>query len=95
MCYSYCNKEADLVDISLECVSAITNTGFAAVDPTTITTAIEIILMILMYIGRIGQMALVTIFVNDEPVEVTATYNDYYKTYGYYTFGEVVNEKTK
>lgn len=34
-------------------------------------------------------------FVNDEPVEVTATYNDYYKTYGYYTFGEVVNEKTK
>lgn len=34
-------------------------------------------------------------FVNDETVEVTATYNDYYKTYGYYTFGEVVNEKTK
>lgn len=34
-------------------------------------------------------------FVNDETVEVTATYNNYYKSYGYYTFGEVVNEKTK
>lgn len=74
MCYSYCNKEADLVDIALECVSAITNTGFAAVDPTTITTAIEIILMILMYIGRIGPMALVTIFVNDEPVDKLVEY---------------------
>ena len=34
-------------------------------------------------------------FVNDETVEVTATYNECYKAYGFYTFGEVVNEKTK
>ena len=33
-------------------------------------------------------------FVNDEPVEVTATYNEHYKLYGYYSFGKVL-QKTK
>ena len=33
-------------------------------------------------------------FVNTEKVKVTATYNESYGSYGYYTFGEVV-EKTK
>ncbi len=32
-------------------------------------------------------------FVNTETVEVTATYNEYYDTNGYYTFGTVVEEK--
>lgn len=31
-------------------------------------------------------------FVNIEPVKVTATYNTYYHTYGYFTFGEVVTK---
>lgn len=74
MSYSYCNKEAEIVDIALECVSAVTNTGFAAVNPMTATLATDIIIMILMYIGRIGPIAMVTIFVNDEPVDKLVDY---------------------
>lgn len=32
-------------------------------------------------------------FVNTEPVEVHASYNDEYDQYGYFTFGEVVEEE--
>ena len=74
MSYSYCNKTAEIVDISLECVSALTNTGFAAVNPLTTTLVTDIIIMILMYIGRIGPIAMVTIFVNDEPVDKLVDY---------------------
>ena len=72
--YSYCNKSAEIVDIALECVSALTNTGFAAVNPATASLATDIIIMILMYIGRIGPIAMVTIFVNDEPVDKLVDY---------------------
>ena len=34
----------------------------------------DIIIMILMYIGRIGPIAMVTIFVNDEPVDKLVDY---------------------
>ena len=74
MMYSYCNKSAEIVDIALECVSALTNTGFAAVNPATASLATDIIIMILMYIGRIGPIAMVTIFVNDEPVDKLVDY---------------------
>ncbi len=74
MSYSYCNKTAEIVDISLECVSALTNTGFAAVNPLTTTLITDIIIMVLMYIGRIGPIAMVTIFVNDEPVDKLVDY---------------------
>ena len=74
MSYSYFNKSAEIIDISLECVSAVTNTGFASVNPLTATLATDIIIMILMYIGRIGPIAMVTIFVNDEPVDKLLDY---------------------
>lgn len=74
MSYSYCNKTAEIIDISLECVSALTNTGFAAVNPLTSSLVTDIIIMILMYIGRIGPIAMVTIFVNDEPVDKLVDY---------------------
>lgn len=32
-------------------------------------------------------------FINTEPVEVHATYNELYNNYGYYTFGEVIEEE--
>lgn len=72
--FSYFNKEAEIVNIGLECVSAVTNTGFAAVNPMTATLATDIIIMILMYIGRIGPIAMVTIFVNNEPVDKLLDY---------------------
>ena len=74
MLYSYFNKDAEIIDIGLECVSAVTNTGLAAVDPMTATLATDIIIMILMYIGRIGPIAMVTIFVNDESVDKLLDY---------------------
>ncbi len=74
MSYSYCNQEAEVVDIALECVSAVTNTGLAAVNPLTTTLITDIIIMILMYIGRIGPIAMITIFVNDEPVDKLVDY---------------------
>ena len=74
MSYSYCNKSAEIIDISLECVSALTNTGFAAVNPLTTSFVTEIILMILMFIGRVGPIAMITIFVNDEPVDKLVDY---------------------
>ena len=74
MSYSYFNKTAEIVDISLECVSALTNTGFASVNPMTATLVTDIIIMVLMYIGRIGPIAMVTIFVNDEPDDKLVDY---------------------
>lgn len=74
MSYSYCNKSAEIMDISLECVSAVTNTGFSSVDPTTTILMTDIIIMILMYIGRIGPIAMVAIFVNDEPIDKIVDY---------------------
>ena len=74
MSYSYFNKSAELVDVSLECVSAVTNTGFAAVNPMTTSLITDIIIMVLMYIGRIGPIAMITIFVNDEPVDKLLDY---------------------
>lgn len=74
MSYSYFNKSAEIADVALECVSAVTNTGFAAVNSMTATLATDIIIMILMYIGRIGPIAMVTIFVNDEPVDKLVDY---------------------
>ena len=47
---------------------------FSAVNSSSITLPVEIILMILMYIGRIGPIALVTIFVNDEPIDKLIDY---------------------
>ena len=74
MSYSYFNKTEEIVDISLECVSALTNTGFASVNPMTATLVTDIIIMVLMYIGRIGPIAMVTIFVNDEPDDKLVDY---------------------
>ena len=72
--YSYFSEGTEIVDIGLECVSAVTNTGFAAVNPMTATLATDIIIMILMYIGRIGPIAIVTIFVNNEPIDKLLDY---------------------
>ena len=74
MSYSYFNKEAQTVDVTLECVSAITNTGFVSVEKVNSLLITDIIIMILMYIGRIGPIAMVAIFINDEPVDKLLDY---------------------
>lgn len=72
--YSHNNKNIDLVDITLECVSAVTNTGLSTVDGTEVNLIADIIIMILMYIGRMGPIALIAVFVNDEPVDKLVDY---------------------
>lgn len=72
--YSHTNKNIELVDITLECVSAVTNTGLSTLDGSKVNIVADIIIMILMYIGRIGPIALIVVFVNDEPVDRLVDY---------------------
>lgn len=72
--YSHTNKNIELVDITLECVSAVTNTGLSTLDGSKVNIIADIIIMILMYIGRIGPIALIVVFVNDEPVDKLVDY---------------------
>ncbi len=72
--YSHSNKNIDLVDITLECVSAVTNTGLSTVDGAEVNLIADIVIMILMYIGRMGPIALIAVFVNDEPVDKLVDY---------------------
>ena len=72
--YSYNNKEIKLIDIAFESVSAITNTGLSTVNSEDINLVADIIIMILMYIGRMGPIALIAVFVNDESVDKLVDY---------------------
>lgn len=72
--YSYNNENIELIDITLECVSAVTNTGLSTINGATVNFVADIIIMILMYIGRMGPIALIAIFVNDEPKDKLVDY---------------------
>lgn len=72
--YSYFNNNIDTIDIVLECVSAVTNTGLSTIDGTSINIMADIIIMILMYIGRIGPIAMIMAFVNDDPIDKLVDY---------------------
>lgn len=72
--YSHNNENIELIDITLECVSAVTNTGLSTINGTTVNFVADIIIMILMYIGRMGPIALIAIFVNDEPKDNLVDY---------------------
>lgn len=72
--YSHNNKNIDLIDVALECVSAVTNTGLSAVNGAEVDIVADIIIMILMYIGRMGPIALIAVFINDEPVDKLVDY---------------------
>ena len=56
----------DLIEIVFDCISAISNTGLALINYDSINLIGEIILILLMFIGRAGPLTLVMIFVNED-----------------------------
>lgn len=64
--FSYKNDSVELINILFESVSAVTNTGLSITDINTININAEVILMILMYIGRVGPLTMMLAFVNED-----------------------------
>ncbi|MBQ7411017.1 MAG: hypothetical protein IJW20_06525 [Clostridia bacterium] len=74
MLLAYCNKEVTLLEVIFETVSALTNAGLAVAETTSVNAIGDWLLLILMFIGRIGPIAMVMAFVHDEPVDKLVDY---------------------
>lgn len=66
MIINYYDQEVLSFNILFESISAITNTGLSVFDYNNISLQSKIILMILMFIGRIGALTLLLLFVNND-----------------------------
>ena len=55
--------------ILFDCISAISNTGFSLISPNELNSVGSLVLMALMYIGRIGPLSLVLVFVHEDNKE--------------------------
>lgn len=64
--FSYNNNNINLINILFESVSAVTNTGLTITDINTVDISAEIILMFLMYVGRVGPLTMILAFVNED-----------------------------
>lgn len=62
--FAYNNTNLETINIVFENVSAVTNTGLTMTDSNLINIHGDIILMLLMYIGRVGPLTLMLAFVN-------------------------------
>ena len=60
--------------ILFDCISAISNTGFSLIPPNELNSVGSLVLMALMYIGRIGPLSLVLVFVNKDNKEKFVEY---------------------
>lgn len=54
-----------MLNIVFESVSAITNTGLTITSISDINLIGTVILMLLMFIGRIGPLSMVLVFINE------------------------------
>ena len=55
--------------ILFDCISAISNTGFSLISSNELNSVGSLVLMALMYIGRIGPLSLVLVFVHEDNKE--------------------------
>lgn len=62
----YTLNNIGLENIIFECVSAATNTGFSVSDYSQINFAGELILIILMFIGRVGPLSIFLVFLKED-----------------------------
>lgn len=60
--------------ILFDCISAISNTGFSLIPPNELNSVGSLVLIALMYIGRIGPLSLVLVFVNKDNKEKFVEY---------------------
>lgn len=74
MLLAYCNKEASLLEVIFETVSALTNAGLAVAATTSVNVIGDWLLLLLMFIGRVGPIAMIMAFVHDEPVDKLVDY---------------------
>lgn len=61
----YLANDIGITNIIFECVSAITNTGLTISDYSQLNLAGELILIILMFVGRVGPLSIFLVFAKD------------------------------
>lgn len=71
---AYSNESATFLDVIFETVSALTNAGLAISATTSVNVVGDLLLLLLMFIGRIGPIAMIMAFVSDEPVDKLVDY---------------------
>lgn len=71
---AYSNESASLLELIFETVSALTNAGLAVSATTSVNIFGDILLLLLMFIGRMGPLAMVMAFINEEPVDKLVEY---------------------
>ena len=59
-------SDLNLLNIVFESVSAVTNTGLTITDINDINLVGDAILMLLMFIGRVGPLTLILVFINED-----------------------------
>lgn len=69
----HCNNIGEF-NIVFEAISAITNTGFSITDYSQLNIIGELVLAILMFIGRVGPLSLALIFVNEDKKDAQIEY---------------------
>lgn len=52
--------------IVFDCISALSNTGFSIIPKSALNVVGDTILMVLMFIGRVGPLSMLMAFVNDD-----------------------------
>ena len=67
-------EEVDILNIIFDSISAITNTGLSITDIYSLKTFGELLMIVLMYIGRVGPLSLVLVFVR---ADTKSKYIDY------------------
>lgn len=58
-------NEINMLNVIFESVSAISNTGLTITDTSQINFLGDIVLMALMFIGRVGPLSMVLVFINE------------------------------
>ncbi len=61
-----CFNDINVLDVTFETVSAVTNTGLSVISSDNINIIGDIILMMLMFIGRVGPISMILIFMNED-----------------------------
>ncbi len=74
MLLAYCNKDASLLEVIFESISALSNAGLVVDGSTSINIIGDLLLLLLMFVGRIGPIAMVLAFVHDEPIDRLVDY---------------------
>ena len=59
----YFNSDLNVIEIMFDSVSCISNTGYSIIDYSTTNVATDVVMMALMFIGRIGPLSMVLAFV--------------------------------